>query len=931
MKKNMKLIAFICLTAMIFTTCAFALSGCGGGGNDESQTSEEANNSTVDTSDTDFSFPAGSAEYSVTVKSIGGLPFAEVTILVYSDETLETLIAYGATDENGIAKIQLDDASIDYRFTVVGVPDGYVVEEKYAFTGINTELVLSSEVIEDTDISEVAYTLGSVMHDFTLTDTDGNTHTLSKLLEEKEMVMLNFWYSTCSPCLSEFPYINEAYLEYQDKIEILAINSIDSENESAEVVSTFKAGNAISFPMLKDFDLAASFNVTAYPTTVLIDRYGVVCLIEEGAIPALAPFTSAFDLLTAEDYKQVLYENMESLVPVVEPDTEMPSSEEIAAVISSDNNNISYAPETGDDADMTWAFEIAEKDGIKCIKPSNEGIANSFATIYVNVKLKAGEAIRLDYYASSSFQEDILHVLVDREAIYQISGEAEKWETCYPFVALEDGEYELALCYMKSTTDGAGDDSVYIKNISVVDKDAIDVESFIPRDCATDLKEDGFGYKNYVEIVFNEKDGYYHVGTKDGPLLLADLMNGTKFSNTSVNLLGAEGELVIDGVDLYAELVDYCNMAVNSELYGLCTVNEELKELLVKTAKAVGIEQSENEWLQICSYYDVYGGASQISDPIKGLSAHSAYEAHLGNGNEVTYNRVIMPRGLWYKFVPATSGVYRITSASEQEVEAWIFLADGTIYNTYEHSERMYDDLVNCSMVVYMEAGKEYFIDIAFRDIYAVGSFTFEVKYEAASMQLFSLASQGYFTFIEGDENATISGGIDITLGDDGYYHELLPNGQLGSVLYADFIGITNIFSTSLMEMTDGRSFNFELTEDDQYILDIYDVYGDSYLDELKKVWGNNYEANMELLEVEDVLEGDYHGDGDDLTNIAEKYAAMANTPGTPVERQGCVPVNEELGDLLQQLMDKFTFKDVEYSWGKLCYYYDYIGPDKNK
>ena len=36
---------------------------------------------------------------------------------------------------------------------------------------------------------------------------------------------------------------------------------------------------------------------------------------------------------------------------------------------------------------------------------------------------------------------------------------------------------------------------------------------------------------------------------------------------------------------------------------------------------------------------------------------------------------------------------------------------------------------------------------------------------------------------------------------------------------------------------------------------------------------------------------------------------------------EGLTP--EELGELLQTLMDKFTFQGVEQSWLKVCYYYD--------
>ena len=38
--------------------------------------------------------------------------------------------------------------------------------------------------------------------------------------------------------------------------------------------------------------------------------------------------------------------------------------------------------------------------------------------------------------------------------------------------------------------------------------------------------------------------------------------------------------------------------------------------------------------------------------------------------------------------------------------------------------------------------------------------------------------------------------------------------------------------------------------------------------------------------------------------------------------------MDEELAALLWQLMDKFTFAGVENSWLKVCYYFEYLGPE---
>ncbi|MBQ3154531.1 MAG: hypothetical protein IJB88_04810, partial [Clostridia bacterium] len=84
--------------------------------------------------------------------------------------------------------------------------------------------------------------------------------------------------------------------------------------------------------------------------------------------------------------------------------------------------------------------------------------------------------------------------------------------------------------------------------------------------------------------------------------------------------------------------------------------------------------------------------------------------------------------------------------------------------------------------------------------------------------------------------------------------------------------------------------------------------------------------ANAEVYALEEVLSGIYHGDGEDLTEEIRSYAdKIDNSENT--ERNGCVVVDARLAELLQKLMDKYTFDGVDNSWLKVCYYYDYLGP----
>ena len=89
----------------------------------------------------------------------------------------------------------------------------------------------------------------------------------------------------------------------------------------------------------------------------------------------------------------------------------------------------------------------------------------------------------------------------------------------------------------------------------------------------------------------------------------------------------------------------------------------------------------------------------------------------------------------------------------------------------------------------------------------------------------------------------------------------------------------------------------------------------------LRDLWGADYDAYAEVYRLKEVYAGKYHGEGEDLTEEIKAY--IAKIEQAPAERKGCVAVDERLAEILQQLMDKFTFKGVEGSWLKVCYYYD--------
>ena len=96
-----------------------------------------------------------------------------------------------------------------------------------------------------------------------------------------QVVMINFWASWCGPCREEFPLLDQMYAKYRPMgFALLGVN-VEPEAKDAE---GFLAKTPVRFPILFDRDnsLTRLYRVDGMPSTVLIDRKGVVRWIHRG-------------------------------------------------------------------------------------------------------------------------------------------------------------------------------------------------------------------------------------------------------------------------------------------------------------------------------------------------------------------------------------------------------------------------------------------------------------------------------------------------------------------------------------------------------------------------------------------------------------------------------------------------------------------------
>jgi len=118
--------------------------------------------------------------------------------------------------------------------------------------------------------------------DFTLKSLEGSNLRLEEY--RGQVVLLNFWASWCGPCRQEMPLLDRLHHRYEDTgFAVLGVNVEGEPTPAQEIVDKTN----VTFPILIDDGQKVSemYNLQAMPSTVVIDRDGVVRYIHLGYKP----------------------------------------------------------------------------------------------------------------------------------------------------------------------------------------------------------------------------------------------------------------------------------------------------------------------------------------------------------------------------------------------------------------------------------------------------------------------------------------------------------------------------------------------------------------------------------------------------------------------------------------------------------------------
>jgi len=122
--------------------------------------------------------------------------------------------------------------------------------------------------------------IGKEAFPFSVTDISGNKYSLEKL--KGKVIVINFWFVECKPCVMEIPELNDLVEKYKGK-EVVFLGFATNDKSKIE---RFLKTRTYKYKIIADGnEVAGLYKVNSYPTHLIIDTNSIISYYITGLGP----------------------------------------------------------------------------------------------------------------------------------------------------------------------------------------------------------------------------------------------------------------------------------------------------------------------------------------------------------------------------------------------------------------------------------------------------------------------------------------------------------------------------------------------------------------------------------------------------------------------------------------------------------------------
>lgn len=112
---------------------------------------------------------------------------------------------------------------------------------------------------------------GKIIEDFSFQDLNGNAYNLASL--KGKVVVLNFWFASCKPCIDEVDEFNLLVEKYKDSNVVILSPTFENPEVCRKFIEKYQLTTLIC-PNQKEY--IKTLELIYYPTNIILDKDGFI-------------------------------------------------------------------------------------------------------------------------------------------------------------------------------------------------------------------------------------------------------------------------------------------------------------------------------------------------------------------------------------------------------------------------------------------------------------------------------------------------------------------------------------------------------------------------------------------------------------------------------------------------------------------------------